>query len=213
MSADTDATTAAEQHPAGSPQVRGWSILFALLLLALAGVLIREAVVIYASPAGWEPWIAALPEQLVSLDNVWVGVIGVAAVILGILLIIAAFKPRRRRYERLEAPRAPIWARPVDIARYTTSTAKRVPGVLAASTYARKKKVKVQATVVQVTDGLEERITSELDRELERTFGPGFTVTTSVRPAGVDDGVSPAGQPEQVEAPETSAEKKEQSNE
>lgn len=179
------------QTPARPPRVRGISVVLGLLLLALAGLASREAVVHLRSPAGWDPILARLPEQLTGLDARWVGALGALAVLVGLFLLAAVLSPRGSRYRRLDHTQASVWVRPVDVARFSTATAKRVPGVLSASSLAKKKRVNVTATVVGATDQLRNRLTNELQDELARAFGPDLRVAVSVREAVLEDGVNP----------------------
>lgn len=195
MSTDI-ASTRKNQHrtaqtPARPPRVRGLSVLVGIALLALAVVAIREAVVVWRAPDGWAPLISRLPEILTGLGRWWVAGLGVAAVLAGLFFLVAAVSPRAKRYRPLDHTDASIWVRPVDIARLSTATAKRIPGVVSASSLSRKNRVTVNVTAVDATEDLRRRIGDELDATLSDAFGPGLNINVGIREADLDDGVTP----------------------
>lgn len=174
-------TRNAPHAPAQSPRVRVLSIVVGLLLVGLAVIAARDAFIHFRAPTGWEPILPGLPEKLTGLSPMWAGILGVAAVIIGLIFLVASVKPRSQRFRRLPHTDASIWARPVDIARFTTSAAKRQPGVLSASTLVRRDQVTIDATVLEGGEYIRERLTNDLRAEVTEAFGPDLEVTVTTR--------------------------------
>lgn len=171
------------QVPADPPRAKWGAILAGLALLALAVVAARDFVVWVWRPAGWAQWVAPASARITDLDPRWVTVAGLLALAAGILLLAAAIRPRKKRYRRLVAASSPVWLRPVDVARFTTSAAKHIPGILSASSLARKNRVTVEAEVLDPGPGETERILTALKSEVTRAFGPGLDVRVLLKDA------------------------------
>lgn len=131
------------QQPTASPAARGWAIFLGLLLLALAVVAGRETWLV-ATDANASSWVTPVTD-LVARENLetWMIWAGVAAVVVGLIFLIVAFKPRRKTHMRLESERSSVWLRAVDVARRSSAVARQVPGVAAARTQATDKNVKI----------------------------------------------------------------------
>ncbi|MEX3507775.1 MULTISPECIES: DUF6286 domain-containing protein [unclassified Corynebacterium] len=131
------------QQPKASPAARGWAIFLGLLLLALAVMAGRETWLV-ATDANASSWVTPVTD-LVARENLetWMIWAGVAAVVVGLIFLIVAFKPRRKTHMRLESERSSVWLRAVDVARRSSAVARQVPGVAAARTQATDKNVKI----------------------------------------------------------------------
>lgn len=170
--------------PADSPRARWLAALLGVALLALCGVAVREFVVWYWRPTGWRPWVNDLPGLVTGMSPEWTAISGVIAVALGLFLVVSALRPRKRRYVRIDAPSADIWLRPVDIARYSTSSVKRLPGVVSASTFARKNRVTVDVAGRDLTH---DDVTRHLETTLHKVFSPDLEVHVSLREPTEED--------------------------
>lgn len=77
----------------------------------------------------------------------------------------------------------------MDVARYTTATAKRLPGVVSASSLAKKKRVVVTVDVVNAEDPVRTVIEQELADAVAQVFGQDLNVRVVLRDAGAQDGM------------------------
>ncbi|WP_448851608.1 DUF6286 domain-containing protein [Corynebacterium sp. 335C] len=137
------AITATAEHarrPQAAPAARGVVYLVSLLLLALAGVAIWDILVRTDLVQGPELIASALDWATATDWNPWLIAVGAAAVMLGLLLLVAALKPRRTTHLRANAE-ASAWLRPVDVARLVSRAARKVPGVISVGTSATRKRI------------------------------------------------------------------------
>lgn len=170
--------------PADSPRARWLACLVGVALVALAGVAVREFVVWYWKPSGWRSWLSQLPDSLSDATPQVTAIGGLAAVAVGLMLVVSALRPRKRRYLRIDGPAADIWLRPVDLARFSTAQAKALPGVVSASTLARKDRVIVDVAGRELS---RDAVFTHLESEVHRAFGPGVLVNVSLREATEED--------------------------
>lgn len=173
--------------PADSPRARWFALLLALALIALGLLAAHDLAVHYLGPAGWSPWLGRVVDALRAPDPLWVGLGGVAAVIVGLSCLVAAVLPRRRAHRALTGAGAAVWVRRVDVARYTTATAKRFPGVISASSLARKRSVVVTAEIVNAEESTRRRLQEELTEAVHPVFGEDLTVRVVLRDSTEDD--------------------------
>ena len=154
------------QEPKGSPAARGWSILLGLLLLALAVVTGREAWLM-SSGAKEQSWVQPVLDIFATpqLED-WMVWAGVAASILGIILLIVALKPRRSTHRQMASDHASVWMRPVDIARVASAAARRVPGVDGAQTKATGRRVNVNVA----SNGDSAALTQNVEQAVSRAL-------------------------------------------
>lgn len=129
--------------PKASPAVRWWAVLLGLLLVGLAFVAGREAwLVANGTPSGsWTQWFI----NTMDTPGVqpWMFYAAVGSIVVGLIFLFIAVKPRRTTHQRLSSDVASLWVRPVDEARIASSAARKVPGVRAAQTRAKGQKVDV----------------------------------------------------------------------
>lgn len=180
------------QRPAANPQVRLWAIVTGLAMLAVTFVAVRELIIVWnLGSLSWSPWISQLPEYLTSRSPEWIGIAGVIAVFVGVIFVVSVVLPRKKRYLRMSASESSVWARPVDLARFSTAAAKRIPGVLAASSLGRKGRVTVTAAVNTPDNTAErDRILEALRLDVQAAFGEHIDVSLLLREATADDGAS-----------------------
>jgi hypothetical protein len=166
MSLPTDATTgahAADEHsdtdspsppvelaaartPTAAPAAAPWAILFALAVLTLGVVGVRDALVA-AGAFGGSSWTQDAANTIDGLTpRTWMIPAGIVLALLGLWWLLAALKPRKRTAIAVSgSPGA--WVRPGDLARLVHPTAENVDGVVSASvSVTRRGKVTVKAT-------------------------------------------------------------------
>ena len=177
--------------PAASPRARWFAVLLALALIAVALLATRELTVHYFRPEGWQPWLGRAVGVFRAPDPRWVGAAGAAAVALGLAFLVAAVTPRRRTHRALAGTRSSVWVRRVDVARYTTATAKRFPGVVSASSLAKNDSVTVTAEMLNPDDAARERLRQEITDAVRPVFGEAFRVRVVLRDTGEDDAMLP----------------------
>lgn len=166
------------QQPKASPAARGWAIFLGLLLLALAVVAGRETWLV-ATDANASSWVTPVTD-LVARENLetWMVWAGVAAVVVGLIFLIVAFKPRRKTHMRLESERSSVWLRAVDVARRSSAVARQVPGVAAARTQATDKNVKITVNGDTEDPALAPRVEEAVSQALqELSSTPRVSVT------------------------------------
>ena len=103
---------------------------------------------------------------------------GVAAIVVGFIFLIVAFKPRRKTHMRLESERSSVWLRAVDVARRSSAVARQVPGVAAARTQATNKNVKITVNGDTEDPALAPRVEEAVSQALqELSSTPRVSVT------------------------------------
>lgn len=154
-------------EPKGNPAVRWLTILLGLAFLALSGVIGRDLWYRYQENDPQNSWVRPVLDWLGTAAVNSVGVtIGILVALVGLWLVIAAFKPRPRRYVRVESVSS-IWMRPVDIARKATASARSELGRSNIASRATRNKLTVEVD----DDGspaLEQRLTEVLGGEMQR---------------------------------------------
>lgn len=203
MSAKSKPASGHGQAPADAPQVRWWAIILSLVLLAIAFVAGRELIIAWnMGNVAWTPWLTQLPAFLTTRSPEWTAVAGVITAAVGVILVVASLLPRKKRYLPLSVATSSVWVRQVDLARYSTAAAKRIPGVLAASSLARKGRVTVTAAVMSPEDTANrDRILEALRADVQPAFGEHIDVHLLLREAGPDDGAT-TPRPGAVNVPE-----------
>ncbi|MCH6197777.1 DUF6286 domain-containing protein [Corynebacterium mastitidis] len=168
------------QEPKASPAARWVSILLGLGLIGLAVVAGRELWLHYTEESDTQSWVLPLIDNLAQGSfQQWMIPASIVAALVGLALVLVALKPRSRGYLPLESE-VSLWARPVDIARYTTATAKRVPGITAASTRARKGSVRLHATATSGDSTVEQRVHESVHQNLDPLVGNTMNLKLSI---------------------------------
>lgn len=126
--------------PAGHPgsAIAGAGV--GLLLIALGAVAIRD-IAVRADWLDGREWSISAAEWIADLHwQEWMWPAAAGLVIVGLLLLWIAVKPRRRSHLRLAAP--DMWTRPGDLARRCSAAVTELPGVYDADTIVTRRKVK-----------------------------------------------------------------------
>lgn len=146
--AETPTTTHVEAHPhpalapAASPRARWWTILCGVLLLAASGVALHDLLVLRDTVEG-RLWLDPVFDGVANATyGSWVLPSALGCGILALVFFIATVLPRAHTHLGF-AGDSSLHARPVDIARICTATARRVGGVFRASTVVTRKRIVV----------------------------------------------------------------------
>ncbi|MBJ8339493.1 MULTISPECIES: DUF6286 domain-containing protein [Antrihabitans] len=144
----TGADTKGPREPLARPLAAPFAIIVSGLLIAISVVAGREFF-IERDVVDEAPWIRNSFEWLSRITwEGWMLPASIAAVVVGIGLLFVAAKPRARTHFRTAGP-LPMWLRPTDVARLSTSAATHVDGVRRAQTTVGRRTAKVEI----VTDG------------------------------------------------------------
>ncbi|MBY6539555.1 Asp23/Gls24 family envelope stress response protein [Rhodococcus sp. BP-349] len=112
------ATPAPTTRPLAAPAATPIAIVVSLLLLAGAGVLIRDALVGFSVISGRE-WTASALDWIDGLTPLsWMFPAGIAIAVVGALLVLASLKWRARRY-RSSGIAEDVWVHKADLAKVT----------------------------------------------------------------------------------------------
>lgn len=149
--------------PAGASYLAAAS---AMVLIVLGGLGVREALV----AAGWiggATWIADTVRAADgSAPMPWTPFAGIAAGVVGIILVGVALKPRRRRAVRATAQTA-VYVDRTDVARIASASAEAVPGVISARSTASRRALTVRCEVsgtaeAELKNAVNRAVTTEL---------------------------------------------------
>ena len=179
------------QAPVDSPWARWFAVLLAVALIVVALLAARDLYIRYIGPAGWNPWLVQVVDAFRTPDPVWVGVGGVLAMLIGLAGVIGAIMPRRHALRALAGTGASVWVRRVDLARYTTAAAKRLPGVISASSLAKRRSVMVTAEIGKADNTTRPRLQQDLSAAVRPIFGEDLTVRVILRDSTADDPMLP----------------------
>ena len=155
------------KQPLALPAAGFTGPLVALLVLAVGLVGIRDGVV----AAGWldgSSWTGAAAEWIDGLTfDGWMIPVAIVSIIVGLLLLFAALKPRRKTAVALTAETS-VYIEPAGIARVAADAARSVPGVLDARASATRRSVTVRADVTgDDRSGLKKAIADQVRSALE----------------------------------------------
>lgn len=154
-------------EPKGTPSVRWLTVLLGLLLLALSGIIGRDLWYRYQENDPENSWVRPVLDWLGTAAVNPAGVaIGIVVALVGLWLVIAALKPRPRRYVQVDSASS-IWMRPVDIARKATASARSELGRANIASRATRKKLTVNVEDDRSPD-LDQRLTEVLNGEMQR---------------------------------------------
>ncbi|MFC4605015.1 DUF6286 domain-containing Asp23/Gls24 family envelope stress response protein [Rhodococcus kronopolitis] len=147
--------------PLGRPAAALVTVLVALALLALAGLTGREFLIAHEviAPAAWLRnaviWVAELHWQG------WMLPAGIAAAVLGLVLVYTAVAPTSRTHLALGSDAGPVvWLRPTDVARMCSAHAGTVAGVQSVQTTVDRRRATVH--VVPTGDVADAPLTAEV---------------------------------------------------
>lgn len=115
------------QQPKASPAARTWAVILGLLLLAAGVVGVRETWLV-GSGSDAQSWVQPVLNLIATKElQTWMIWAGIASIVVGLIFLFAAVKTRRTTHMQLASDTASMWMRPVDIARLSSATARRVP--------------------------------------------------------------------------------------
>ncbi len=174
-------TPARAKEPLALPAAGFTGPLVALLLLAAGLVGIRDGIV----AAGWidgSSWTGSAAAWIDGLTFAgWMIPVAIVSIVVGLLLLFAALKPRRKTAVLLNAETS-VYIEPAGIARVAADAARSVPGVLDARASATRRSVTVRADVTgDDRSGLKKAIGDQVRAALEPLeSAPKTTVRTRV---------------------------------
>ncbi|MDV6260474.1 DUF6286 domain-containing protein [Rhodococcoides yunnanense] len=171
------------KKPVANPTAAVPAVLFALALIGAGVVLGREALLKLGALDGSE-WVGPATTRLDGLTaQSWMLPGGIAAVVIGFILVFVAVRPRRRTHRALTEQ--DVWLRKGDVAAVARAAALDNVGVDSATAKAGSKKVTVAASTVTGTDtsALKSSIVTSVDDAL-RPLVSAPKVRTRVRTTG-----------------------------
>lgn len=145
------------KRPVGTSAAAPIGVLAAMATIALGVVGIHDALQAAGAAGGpsWTEWLAGKLETVAPAD--WMIPAGVGAVIVGLLCLVAAVKPRRVTH--VAVGKDGVWIRSRDIARLAAESAETVDSVISATAKSRRRTVRLTVRVIGDTD----RVATELD--------------------------------------------------
>ncbi|MDZ7930888.1 DUF6286 domain-containing protein [Rhodococcus sp. NPDC076796] len=173
----------ASKKPVANPTAAVPAILFALVLIGAGVVLGREALLNLGAIDGPE-WVGPAATNLDGLTaQSWMLPGGIAAVVVGFILVFVAIRPRRRTHRALSEQ--DVWLRKGDVAAVARTAALDSVGVDSATAKAGNKKVTVAVNTVSGTDTseLKSSVVTSVDDAL-RPLASAPKVRTRVRTTG-----------------------------
>ncbi|GGF18237.1 DUF6286 domain-containing protein [Williamsia phyllosphaerae] len=182
--------------PTATPGSVVVTTLFALVLLALAGIAIRDFIIEMKWISGTQ-WIAAASRWISSLSwQVWMRPAAVALIIIGLWFLIVSITPRSKTHfavdgvEDVDGYSPSTWTRRVDVARRSSAVARDVRGVLEANSVVKRRKVKVSVLLSEDSSETRADITERITAAIA-PVAPGRTVKLKARVKKVDQSVAP----------------------
>ncbi|WP_350276334.1 DUF6286 domain-containing Asp23/Gls24 family envelope stress response protein [Kribbella sp. HUAS MG21] len=166
-----DGQAPAAKSPVAAPAAAAVGIVAAFVLVGIGVVgiaeMLRTAGLLRGQviPPGWFGRTFALEPAG------WLRPVGIAAVVLGLLVLVVAVKPRRRTHLAVQGPDTIVWIRSADAARLAADGAAKVDSVTAATVAAKRRRLR--ATVTHFGDPA--RVTDEVGTAIDdrmRTVSP-----------------------------------------
>lgn len=161
--------------PRARPAATGVAVLLALVLVGLAVVGVHDLAV----ARGWAqggPWVPPVVDALDGLTAT-AGVVAasIAAIVVGVLLLVAALAPARRTHVEVRGD-VDLWVSPGAVGALAQATADRAPGVISAETE-RASRRKVSVAVVTQRDG------TTVEQGVREALAASLVALTPVTPA------------------------------
>lgn len=168
---------------AGAQPVLG--IIWSLAVLALGIVCVRDALV-YAGVLSGQPWLEAATSRLDGeTAQDWMIPVGAGVALLGLLLVLGAFRRRPSRGTRLTASTGVYLSRG-SVQRLTKAAAAGVDGVDTTAVSASRRKVRVEATTfTDQPEQTKQRIEEAVRRRLSPLEAPPSIRVTVQRTEGM----------------------------
>ncbi len=130
--------------PVAAPVASGLAVSFAIAMIAL-GLVAGRDVLVWTGAIRGSGWISGAVKAVDGLAAQWWMLPGgIAVAVVGLLIVIAAVKPRRRTHRPLTAP--DTWIRPRDIIRLTASACQAITGVANANASGSARRIAVSIT-------------------------------------------------------------------
>ena len=160
--------------PSSTPGAAIAGVALGIALLGVFAVAVRELILETGLISG-SSWSQETADGLGAQQwREWMWPIAIALIVIGLLALWLAAKPRRRTHLRLAGYEV-VWTRPGDVARRTSAAVKAVPGVDHAVTVIRRRSAKVavvaedsadpdaiRAAATSVLGGLEKPLTPKI---------------------------------------------------
>ena len=172
-------------QPTASPLARGWTIVLGIVLLGLTAVIVRDVLILNGSVSGSQllppvfDWFATVQSES------WMLWAGIGCALVAVFFLLVTVRPRRRTHMAF-GDGSELYARPVDVARLSTATARRVPGVLSAHTVTTRKKISVKvvtAVTPESAETIRARVSTHVS-ELSALLVPAPSVQVTVTSGG-----------------------------
>lgn len=162
----------AAKAPLAAPAATTVSVVLALVLVGAGIVAGRDALIGFGAITG-APWIAA---GLKAIDGLtaqsWMRPAGIVVAMIGLLLLLAAIKPRKRTHVPTNAPDA--WITPRDVRRVARTAALSLTGVDATTASGSARSLTLSITPVNGydTSQLDESVRSVVTESLSSLANP-----------------------------------------
>ena len=166
------------KHPVAISAATWSGIVVSLLALGAAVLAVQNAVV-HAGWVGAPSWVGEIASTVDGLTAEWWLIIpGAVAALVGLWLLVLAFKPRRRTSVR-STGQTPLFVRPLDLARWSSDTAGALPVVIEALSTATRKRVTVR---VSTAESDRENVRAQVADAVEKRLSPlGVEVAVAVK--------------------------------
>jgi hypothetical protein len=167
----TPRRTRPANQPADTPAAAGVAVIIALGLIAI-GLIAGREFLIRRGVVHTGPWLGPALRWLGRMQwHTWLLAVGFGGVLLGVVLLALAARPRNRRH--IGTHGAPtLWLRPTDVARAGTAAALRVPGVTHARTIARTRRVEVHIGTEHSAPDITEAVRAEVGAAVAELADP-----------------------------------------
>ncbi|GGF94809.1 hypothetical protein GCM10007304_05840 [Rhodococcoides trifolii] len=128
--------------PRARPAAAPVAFVLSLVLVALGVVAVRDALVYANAITGqaWSGWVADHVDG--TTVATWMLAAGIAVAVVGLLIVIAALKPRAKRYRPAASP--DTWVLKDDVRKVVRTAVTEVPGVETARVKVKKRSAKVR---------------------------------------------------------------------
>jgi uncharacterized protein YjeT (DUF2065 family) len=153
----------AAKSPVARPVAVFIGVVAALVLIGLGAVgiaeMLRTAGLLRGQviPGSW------FGRTVVLAPDAWLRPAGIAAIVIGLVLLVLTIKPRRRTHLPVHGPETIVWIRAADVARLAADSAGRVDSVTAASVVAKRRRLRAAVK----TFGEPSRVTDEVGTAID----------------------------------------------
>lgn len=172
----TDLSLVAPLVPLAYPAAAPVAALIALGALGVAFVAARELLIVRGAYGG-APWLRNSFEWFGRLHwEPWIAPVAVLLVVVGVVAIVVALKPRKRTHLPLclSGPVPTVWMRRTDVARMCSARASALPGVLTARTVVDRRRALLRVLAENGTSAtdLVDTLRAELEPQLALLADP-----------------------------------------